>query len=130
MSPRALTVATSRAHIPSPLPDFAFDPPFLALIISAAVLDLSGSRGLLTRRPLIYAGKVSFCFYLVHQLIIANLKPELAGSGLPDALLLLLAACAGAVALHHVVELPGQRLLRGRQRRPPVDGLAAAPTQG
>jgi len=124
-----LTAATSQAHIPSPLPDFVFDLPFLALIVSAAVLDLSGSRGLLTSRPLIYAGEVSFCFYLVHQLIIANLKPVL-GSGLPDALLLFVAAGAAAGALHHLVELPGQRLLRGRQRRPPVDGLAPAPTQG
>jgi peptidoglycan/LPS O-acetylase OafA/YrhL len=113
-----LTVGTSQAHIPSPLPDFAFDPLFLALIVSAAVLDLTGAPGLLTRRSLIYAGQVSFCFYLVHQLIIANLKPVLAGSGLFDPLLLFLAGCAGAAALHHLVELPCQRLLRGRQRRP------------
>ncbi|HEY1776772.1 MAG TPA: acyltransferase [Solirubrobacteraceae bacterium] len=125
-----LTVGTSQAHIPSPLPDFAFDPLFLALIVSAAVLDLTGAPGLLTRRSLIYAGQVSFCFYLVHQLIIANLRPVLTGSGLFDALLLFLAACAGAATLHHLVELPAQRLLRGRQRRPPADEFPPATTSG
>jgi peptidoglycan/LPS O-acetylase OafA/YrhL len=112
-------------HIPSPAPDFFFDLPFLALIVGAAVVDLDSRRGWLASRPLIYAGEVSFCFYLVHELIIVNMLSSI-GRGFGAALLLFAISAAAAVALHHVVELPCQRVLRGRQRRLPVDELSPA----
>jgi peptidoglycan/LPS O-acetylase OafA/YrhL len=120
-----ITLPVSNVHIPSPAPDFFFDLPFLALIVGAAVVDLDSRRGWLASRPLIYAGEVSFCFYLVHELIIVNMLSSI-GRGFGAALLLFAISAAAAVALHHVVELPCQRVLRGRQRRLPVDELSPA----
>jgi peptidoglycan/LPS O-acetylase OafA/YrhL len=124
-----VALPVSNVHIPSPAPDFAFDLPFLALIVAAAVVDLDSRRGWLASRPLIYAGEVSFCFYLVHQLIIVNMLSTI-GRGFGDALLLFAMSAVAAAALHHLVELPCQRVLRGRQRRPAVDELSPAARVG
>ncbi len=98
--------------------------PFGLLLTSAAVADIEGRRrGLLTHRASIYLGEVSFAFYLVH-LVVLSLVAQLAGWGhtwfgvrgaLP--LVVSLVAClAAAIVLHHVIELPFQRVLRGRGR--------------
>jgi peptidoglycan/LPS O-acetylase OafA/YrhL len=58
---------------------------------------------------------VSFCFYLVHELAILNLRPYL--GGLELAVASLLGAVAGACLLHHCIELPMQRVLRPKGQR-------------
>jgi peptidoglycan/LPS O-acetylase OafA/YrhL len=81
----------------------------------AAQWDLRRPTGLLTSRPLVYAGGVSFCFYLVHQMTMVNIARWVGHGGAEVALLSFVASCVAAVALHHVVELPFQRLIRGRK---------------
>jgi peptidoglycan/LPS O-acetylase OafA/YrhL len=89
-------------------------PVFFAVIVLAAQRDLSGVKGVLSSKALVYAGQVSFCFYLVHELMIVNLRHEV-GTGWGVAALALALAIVAAVALHHLVELPFQRLLRGHR---------------
>jgi peptidoglycan/LPS O-acetylase OafA/YrhL len=87
---------------------------FFAVIVLAAQRDLSGAKGVLSSKALVYAGQVSFCFYLVHELIIVNLRHKV-GTGWGIAVLALALAMVAAVALHHLVELPFQRILRGHR---------------
>lgn len=95
---------------------------FFAVIVLAAQRDLSGVKGILSSKALVYAGQVSFCFYLVHELIIVNLR-HLVGTGWGVAALALVLSIAAAVLLHHAVELPFQKLLRGKR----VPRLKSAP---
>jgi len=105
-------LATTRAF---PLPNAMLTPLFLAVIVVAAQWDLRHPGGLLASRPLVYAGGVSFCFYLVHQLTMVNVARWVGHGGAEVALLSFVASCVAAVALHHFVELPFQRLIRGRK---------------
>ncbi len=97
----------------------------LLLLNAGAMADLAGRRSLLTRRPLVWFGEVSFCFYLVHQLVlkvVASLpiaRLDLPGGGLVWAVLCFGLAIPVASALHRWVEIPGNALLRGRSRRRP-----------
>jgi peptidoglycan/LPS O-acetylase OafA/YrhL len=111
-----LTVLTSYVSVRDAPAYFAYVPLFVCLIIAIAMRDLDQRSGWLTHPLLIYAGQVSFCFYLVHEIVIINLVRVHSG-GLAIAGVMLVASCAGAVALHHLVELPCHRLLRGRQQR-------------
>ena len=67
-----------------------------------------------------YAGQVSFGFYLVHELVIINGEPYWSGwaQSKTTAVLLLLGvltlAFLLATALHEWVERPCQRLIRSR----------------
>jgi peptidoglycan/LPS O-acetylase OafA/YrhL len=93
------------------LVDALFDPAFLLIIIVAAQRDLTVTIGWLRAKWLVYAGQVSFCFYLVHELILVNLRHEI-GAGYDTAALSLAAGMLGAIALHQTVELPCQKLIR------------------
>ncbi|WP_406149032.1 acyltransferase family protein [Streptomyces sp. NBC_01012] len=43
----------------------------LALLVGAvAVADIKGKRGILSSRPLVWLGEISFAFYLVHKLVL------------------------------------------------------------
>ncbi|HEY1689381.1 MAG TPA: acyltransferase [Solirubrobacteraceae bacterium] len=100
--------------------DYAlFTLPFLLIIVASAIRDLDGRRSWLTHRWLIYAGQLSFCFYLVHELVIVNFEHELHLRGLGMVTLCLAISIVAAQLLHHGVELPFQRILRGAQQRPP-----------
>lgn len=100
----------------------------LLLVLNAGVLaDLAGQTSLLTRRPFVWFGEISFCFYLVHQLVlkvVASLpivELGLPGGGLVWAVLCFALAVPTAWLVHRRVEIPGNTLLRGRsRRRPPV----------
>ena len=96
-----------------PIPNIELDPLWCAVIILAAQSDLADRRGPLRTRPLTYAGEVSFAFYLVHQFTLLHLATWL-GDGKKVALLALVVASFFAMLLHHVVELPMQRLVLGR----------------
>ena len=79
------------------------------LIMSAARADPTGvGLRVLRNRWLVVAGQVSFAFYLVHELVITNLRHTM-GLGAPAAVVMLVVSLALAVALHFGVERPAQR---------------------
>lgn len=85
---------------------------FLAVVIAMAQRDLARPVAWLTRRWFVYAGQVSFAFYLVHELVIINLVRETGVRGWWLDLCALGASCAAAVALHHLIERPCEKRLR------------------
>ncbi|MGY1805885.1 acyltransferase family protein [Blastococcus sp. SYSU D00669] len=97
---------------------------FLVLLLAAVARDLRGDAGWLTGRYAVFAGEASFALYLVHELVIINLKPVLPLSAPLVVGVMLLAAAVCAVALHLLVERPCNALLRGRSR-----SIALAPPQ-
>jgi peptidoglycan/LPS O-acetylase OafA/YrhL len=105
-----LCLVAGLLHLPEPLMDPVLAPIFVAIVVAFAGSDVAGERGWLTRRGLEYAGEVSFCFYLVHELVIVNVAPYI--SGLAAVVVDLVAAAMLAAAVHHLVELPCQRWLR------------------
>jgi peptidoglycan/LPS O-acetylase OafA/YrhL len=106
-----LGLALTRAY---PLPDAILTPLFLAVIVLAAQRDLQRPKGLLASRWMVYAGEVSFSFYLVHQLVIENVGHLIGHGGLPVAAVDFLVSVLAAVLVHHAVEVPCQALIRGR----------------
>ncbi len=111
-----VSAATTALLLPFPSGDVTLAPSFLVVIVLAAQYDLQGRRGLLTTRAGVYAGEVSYAFYLVHEMVILNLKavPGLAGAALSVVALVL--SCVFAVLLHHAVERPARRVLLARRR--------------
>jgi len=97
-----------------PLPDAFLAPLFLAIIIWAAQRDMQRPNGLLASRPLVYAGEVSFCFYVVHQPVLHHILSRAGHGGIEVAMLSLVVSSVVAVILHHAVELPCQALIRGK----------------
>lgn len=113
----AMTVlAWSPGALPQTVVDVILAPFFAIVIVAAAVADVRQKKGLGTSRFLVYAGQVSFAFYLVHELAIFNLA-ELLGSGQTDmpglvrALIAFSVSFLAAVVLHHVVELRAQKVI-------------------
>ena len=90
-------------------------PVFLLVIMAVAQVTTDG-RPVLSRPWLVYCGRVSFCFYLVHQLVLEQVFSSM-GAGLPQALLALAVACGLAAALHHAVEVPANRFIVNRFAR-------------
>lgn len=107
-----------------PARDVWLAPLFLLVIVLAAGRDCAPGRTWLAAPSLVYAGKVSFAFYLVHELVILNLRHYL-GAGALAAAAALFVSAAAAVALHHAVELPAQarlvRALDSSRRTTPSD---------
>jgi len=105
-----LYLAGGLLHLPKPMMDPVLAPVFVAVLVASAGSDVAGTRSWLTRPGLVYAGEVSFCFYLVHELVIINAAPYISG---PVAVVVdLVAAAILAAGVHHLVELPCQRWLR------------------
>jgi peptidoglycan/LPS O-acetylase OafA/YrhL len=112
----------------SGLVDVLFVPLVLCLAIGAGALP-----ALLSVRPMVYLGHVSFSLYMVHELVHTTwtwtaeqfgveLTPDLAGKGI--LLGLLAAAVLGAVLLYHFVEEPARKWMRrmvGDSRTPYVN---------
>jgi peptidoglycan/LPS O-acetylase OafA/YrhL len=100
---------------------FAFLPaavtivPVAALILSSADADLRGRPSWLRRPAMVFLGKASFAFYVVHWPVIMVAHWALGGGtwSTPVALgataLFLLLAVGAAVLLHRAVELPAMR---------------------
>jgi peptidoglycan/LPS O-acetylase OafA/YrhL len=95
-----------------PLPDVYLAPIYFTIILFAVQGELRRGGGWLASKPLVYAGQISFAFYLVHELVMVNLLHETGQMGWPMALESLAAAAIAAIALHHLVEIPAQRLIR------------------
>jgi peptidoglycan/LPS O-acetylase OafA/YrhL len=96
-------------------------PVWLVVIVSWVQADLAGRRGPLTWKWTVYAGQVSFAFYLVHELVILNLQHWLHVSTALQVVSMTVVSIVGAVALHHLVEQPAQRLLARRGPRRAAD---------
>jgi peptidoglycan/LPS O-acetylase OafA/YrhL len=84
---------------------------------------------LLSLRPVVYLGHISFSLYMVHELVHTTwnwmvmqfgvrLGPDLAGKATLVGLLAV--ALAGAVVLYHVVEEPARRWMRSMMKPPHV----------
>lgn len=109
---------TYNRWLPQSIGDLIFDIPFVILIAAAASADIHDKQGILRHRWLVYAGQVSFAYYLVHELVLFNGAP-LWGAG-PSHMLARLALTAAvaiacfllAMALHEWVERPLQRRIR------------------
>jgi peptidoglycan/LPS O-acetylase OafA/YrhL len=101
--------------------DYVMLLPIALLLIAAACTDLRGTSGLLTRPTSIYLGEVSFAFYLVHWVVLAAVlhlhgwgrHPWGLTSGVEPIVIMFVVSLLAAVTLHHLVELPLQRRLRG-----------------
>ena len=108
-----LSVALLNLTEAGTFPNAELTPLYVAVIATAARLDLTRQKSLLSSRVLVYAGEVSFCFYLVHHLVLVAVRTHV-GHGLSAAAVGLAASLVAAIALHHAVEMPFQRLIRGR----------------
>lgn len=100
--------------------------PFVLLIVACAQRDLAKEPSLLERKSLQSLGVWSYCFYLVHVLVLTVVHSGLerftmdeVADGWVAWVLTLGLSLVGAYALHRWVEKPFDRLLRGNQR-PPV----------
>ena len=98
--------------------------PLTLVLVAYAGRDLTGRRSLLARPWAVYLGQLSFAFYLVHQLVLDLLLKDVipftdaaVSSALWRLAVGLGVSVLAAMAVHHGVELPAQRLLT-RRRRP------------
>ena len=98
----------------APMANAVVAAPFLLLILHMAGRDIEGRPGTLHRRAFVFAGEVSFAFYLVHELVIVNLLPLLPGGALVQVVVMATVAVLAAVLLHLLVERPCNRRLRDR----------------
>ena len=87
-------------------------PLYMIIIILVAQATVAG-HSVLKYRPMVYAGKASFAFYLVHQIVIKETFHWL-HAGVGQAVLACAVAMVLAVALHETVERPAQRLISKR----------------
>jgi peptidoglycan/LPS O-acetylase OafA/YrhL len=97
--------------------------PFALVLMAYAGKDLTGRGSWLSRPWAVYLGQLSFAFYLVHQLVMDFVLQRLVPmptATVPAALgrtaICLVLAVLAAMAVHHGIELPGQRLLSRRRR--------------
>ena len=104
------------------LVDVLFVPLVLTLAIGAGTLP-----ALLSLRPIVYLGHVSFSLYMVHELVHTSwnwmvlqfelrLGSDIAGKGV--LLALFAVALVGAVSLYHLVEEPARKWMRGMMKPP------------
>lgn len=91
--------------------------PIALLLVVSAQADAAGERSVLHRRALVLAGEASYCFYLVHHLVI-RLVGHLLPAGAPPGtgpVLCLVVSAGLAWLLHTRVEVPLDRRLGGRR---------------
>ncbi|MEQ9905440.1 acyltransferase family protein [Pectobacterium aroidearum] len=97
--------------------------PLVLLIGSLAVSDLQGKRSFLHAKPMQWLGSISFCFYLIHFLVLRLLNEWTDGNQYDaiDAALLIIAA--GAVSLiagwllYQFIEQPVENLLAAKKKQ-------------
>lgn len=101
--------------------------PLSLVLLAYAGRDLRGRRSWMGRRVLVYLGQLSFAFYLVHQLVMDTVLKRVApltdgsiGGALWRTAFAFGLSVVAAVALHHLVELPGQRFFTRRRRTAPA----------
>jgi peptidoglycan/LPS O-acetylase OafA/YrhL len=111
--------------VPRGLADVLTVGPLALVLVAYAGRDLTGRRTVMAQRWAVYLGQISFAFYLVHQIVLDLVLKRLLPMAHPTVLGLLERATVGlvmsllaAMALHHLVELRGQRLLTRQHARP------------
>jgi len=102
--------------------------PFCLLILSYAQTDIAAPRTTLwSSRTMVALGNISFCFYLVHQLVMRLFASEVGQHWLAVSTgvrslkalgLIFTVSLFTAWSLHTFVEKPCERLLKGRSSRP------------
>ena len=114
--------------MPRGLADVLTVGPLALVLVAYAGRDLTGRTSMMARPWAVYLGKLSFAFYLVHQLLLDLVMKTLlplhgraAGGIAWRSAIGLVLSLLGAMALHHGVELRCQRLLTRRRRHSPVD---------
>lgn len=93
--------------------------PFTFLIVSLAASDLRGARIFTRWAPVVKMGVWSYCFYLVHALVLWTITPALEALGVPVVVGVLASLIGGVVVawlLHITVERPFERWLRPKGR--------------
>ena len=93
--------------------------PFAILLLSLAAADLRGQRVFTQWAWLVKLGEWSFCFYLVHLMVMSACSAVANRIGLPDYVAVLIALPASIVAawlLHIAVERPMNARLRPKGR--------------
>ena len=113
--------------------------PWALIIVSLAQLDLRGDRLTVLHHPAAQAlGRWTFALYLTHGLVLRLLHRALRSAGIEMATLdplgmvavgvpMVVIMVAAAAAMHHLVEQPLNRLVRGSGRRSPAIPAEAAP---
>ena len=98
--------------------------PLALVLVAYTGRDLTGRASVMARPWAVYLGKLSFAFYLVHQLILdlvmKTLLPLHGGASGAIAWrsgVALVLSVLGAMAVHHGVELRCQRLLTRRRTK-------------
>jgi peptidoglycan/LPS O-acetylase OafA/YrhL len=90
-------------------------------LTTLVLLAVSGRLKVLRCVPLVYLGEISYSLYLVHQRIGMDVLKIMHGHGFrgwtQPAAALTTALCL-AIAMHHLVELPGRRWLKNVLGRP------------
>lgn len=87
--------------------------PFMLLIAAASAADRREQSTWFARRWPVYLGEISYCFYLLHQVVMEACAHYLHP---PKGVLIgieLIASVAVATALHEIVERPLERKIRG-----------------
>jgi len=113
--------------VPRGLADVLTVGPLALVLLAYAGRDLTGRASSMARPWAVYLGKLSFAFYLVHQLLLdlvmktmLPLHDRTAGGVAWRSAIALVLSLLAAMALHHGVELRCQRLLTRRRTRAPV----------
>lgn len=99
---------------------------FVPLVLTLA-MGVGALPALLSIRPMVYLGHISFSLYMVHELVHTTwnwmvmqfelrLGSDLAGKAVLVGLLAI--AFVGAVLLYHLVEEPARKWMRGMMRTP------------
>ena len=105
--------------------------PVLLLLGAGAQADIAGLGGVLGRRVFVWLGEISYCFYLVHQLVLKVLArllgylPTLPGDGIVWVAVALGLSVVAAWSLHEIVEKPFERRLSGGRTDPPGPSRSA-----
>ena len=124
-----LAISMPQRDLPGAVPEVILLPCFAILIAAAAGADLCGVPGPLTHRRLVYAGELSFAFYLVHGQVLSLVGRQVTQFptkpvGATYVLAALVLATVAAMLLHHLVERPAQqRIVRAARTRLPVASL-------
>jgi peptidoglycan/LPS O-acetylase OafA/YrhL len=110
--------------VPRGLADVMAVGPLTLVLLAYAERDLTGRDTVMARRWAVYLGQLSFAFYLVHQLVLDLLLKRVipftdasVSSALWRLAVALVVSVAAAMAVHHGVELPMQRVLTRRRKR-------------